>query len=292
MSVTAGTEEAARVRASATKNPWNGIYAMAYLFGVIAFIAISVYENAWQYRDVTEANLIALAWTTPFAVAAHLIHFLTSRGRGTRRRRALDDVVAQVNAAAAAAGFPRLQQGPLRRMLTANDNGLQPYTGQGKFPPQPMLTWTLPTDDPAVLVTAIRAGTPETVTLELATTSAPIERQQMHPVSILGAHPHTAEASITASRLGGRPAAPADFTWPTCAEHHTTMQFLAQVEDHERLLLVIMCNTDPGSCETWDPDAGCNAVIAVTGRALQLATPPTDDAIASGGAAPPRRPHL
>lgn len=283
MSVTVSTEQAAKVRQAPESSAWNGIYAMVYLFGVIAFIAVAIYENAWQYRSNGEAFLIAFAWTAPFAAAAHLIHFLANRHRRSRTRRALEATVEQVNAAAAEAGLPRVNQDALRRMLTAKNNVRQPYTGEGKFSFEPLLTWELPTEDPAVLLTATRHGQPETLTLEPAGRSTPEQptNRSSNTVTILGAYRDGGEAPITASRLRGRPAAPANFTWPTCAEHGTPMQFLAQIEHHDSLLLTFMCMTAPGECDAWDPESGCNAVIPVTGRNLQLAAPPTPDAISS-----------
>ncbi len=285
MNVTVPTEQAARVRIVG-KSPWNGIYTLVYLFGALAFIGISIYENAWEYRSVTTSALIAFAWTAPFTAAAHLIHFITSRGRRTRTRRAINTVVERVNAAAADAGLPPLHQDSLRRMLTAKDNGPQAYTGQGKFPAQPSLAWELPTDDPAVLVAATRGGSPETVTLARSRASAPAEPSRSTTVTVLGMQPDTDVAPITASCLGGRPAVPADFVWPSCVMHRTAMQFLAQVEHEEQLLLVFLCVADPGMCDSWDPDAGCNAVVPVSGRDLHLAEPPTADAITSS------EPHL
>ncbi len=59
------------------------------------------------------------------------------------------------------------------------------------------------------------------------------------------------------------------------------MQFLGQLRsaqpgsDRSNLLLLFMCQNDPGLCEEWDANAGGNGVVAVSGDDLQLAGTPS-----------------
>lgn len=68
-----------------------------------------------------------------------------------------------------------------------------------------------------------------------------------------------------ATTFGGAPPAGRDFTWPICATCGKAMSFLGQVRaiDTARLLLIFMCENDPGMCEEWDADGGGNRVIAI-----------------------------
>ncbi|CAM4226575.1 DUF1963 domain-containing protein [Comamonas aquatilis] len=55
------------------------------------------------------------------------------------------------------------------------------------------------------------------------------------------------------------------------------MQFLGQIRSaSDELLLLFMCQNDPGLCEEWDADGGGNQVIAVGTSELQLLQPPAD----------------
>jgi len=45
-------------------------------------------------------------------------------------------------------------------------------------------------------------------------------------------------------------------------------------ERSDSLLLLFMCQNDPGSCEEWDPNAGGNRVITVPCESLKLVEPP------------------
>jgi len=76
--------------------------------------------------------------------------------------------------------------------------------------------------------------------------------------------------------FGGRPSAPAGaIEWPTCATCHGNMQFLGQLQaTPDQLLLLFMCQNDPGCCEEWDPDAGGNKVVTVSTENLELVAPP------------------
>lgn len=77
------------------------------------------------------------------------------------------------------------------------------------------------------------------------------------------------------SRIGGLPTAGADFTWPDCRYHRTPMQFTAQFDLGDRLVLVFFCQQDPGLCDSWEADEGCNAVIVLSAEAaMTVATTP------------------
>lgn len=71
---------------------------------------------------------------------------------------------------------------------------------------------------------------------------------------------------MVAIRFGARPLVPVTSppSWPTCSECNAAMQFVAQLPvDEERLVLVFMCQRDPGMCDNWDVNAGANAVVIV-----------------------------
>lgn len=56
------------------------------------------------------------------------------------------------------------------------------------------------------------------------------------------------------------------------------MQFLGQLGQPqvERLMLLFLCQNEPGACEDWDADRGANAVILVEEGGLVLAQPPIE----------------
>lgn len=91
-------------------------------------------------------------------------------------------------------------------------------------------------------------------------------------------HAPTSDNGATAeTRFGGRPSAPADsFIWPTCTSCDGNMQFLGQLRanDGDSLLLLFMCQNDPGMCEEWDANEGGNKVIAVGTQSVRLIEPP------------------
>lgn len=94
---------------------------------------------------------------------------------------------------------------------------------------------------------------------------------------------HEAEAGTDPAgetRFGGPPSVPAGpFAWPTCATCSGPMQFLGQIrvthDGSDRLLLLFMCQNDPGLCEEWDADAGGNAALVVAPTGLVAAAVPT-----------------
>lgn len=84
--------------------------------------------------------------------------------------------------------------------------------------------------------------------------------------------------ATTETIFGGLPSVPSGFCWPKCAACEGKMQFLGQLRVGPRLMLLFMCQNDPGCCNEWDPDDGGNAVISVAPDALSLALAPVDGA--------------
>ena len=90
-------------------------------------------------------------------------------------------------------------------------------------------------------------------------------------------------ADSSATKIGGLPAASADFDWPACRSCQRAMQFIAQIRlsdsDDESMnsrpdmLLIFMCQNDPGMCDDWDADAGGNAAFVVAPGSASI-TPP------------------
>ncbi|MBI2920997.1 MAG: DUF1963 domain-containing protein [Planctomycetes bacterium] len=84
------------------------------------------------------------------------------------------------------------------------------------------------------------------------------------------------------SRVGGRPVAPAGTAWPNCRSCKKPMLFLAQIRLADtglaglpdRLLLVFMCQNDPGMCEDWSADSGDNCALLVPPTGLTMPPPP------------------
>jgi hypothetical protein len=81
------------------------------------------------------------------------------------------------------------------------------------------------------------------------------------------------------SRSGGVPLVPADLAWPGCATCGRPLQFLVQllpddVPGLDHLLLIFMCQNDPGMCDEWEPFAGGNRAYLVPQADLAPAEPP------------------
>ncbi|WP_338845073.1 hypothetical protein V8J88_15375 [Massilia sp. W12] len=98
-------------------------------------------------------------------------------------------------------------------------------------------------------------------------------------MSTLLIHQPDAEQTVTAQTVfGGRPSAAASsFVWPQCSSCEGNMQFLGQIRSSpEELLLLFMCQNEPGGCAEWDADEGANRVLAVSPDDLQLITPPEE----------------
>ncbi|MBT1582769.1 hypothetical protein [Curtobacterium flaccumfaciens] len=273
------TSAAAAVRTPPGLKVFGAVYTLVYTFGVIAYIAISVYYDAFDYRSQRESSLLAAAWVLPFPIVAHLLHLVLYRSGRQRRQATARRTATRVVAEATAAGYPPLDALQVERMLLAEDNGPAPFTGTGKEPYRSLLRWDLPTDDPSFVVTAVRSGTPERIRLSAASSStrghgAAAAHRARAGLRLLGAYRSDLTAPLVSSRLGGLPAVHDGFDWPTCAEHDEPMQFTAQLEYDGSLILVFICQADPGSCPSWDPDAGSNAAIVVGGRDLHPAGRP------------------
>jgi hypothetical protein len=78
--------------------------------------------------------------------------------------------------------------------------------------------------------------------------------------------------------FGGLPIAPiaSDFAWPRCKTCNGPMQFLGQlrVPEKPKLVLLFMCQNDPGLCDEWEADAGGNCAIVVSiGRLAEVKAP-------------------
>jgi hypothetical protein len=92
-------------------------------------------------------------------------------------------------------------------------------------------------------------------------------------------------ASEIATRFGGHPLVPSTipFAWPTCRTCQGFMQFLAQLlvpgeaGVPDRLLLLFMCQNDPGACNEWEPDGGANLVqVHTLPQSFSAMSPPPD----------------
>ena len=91
--------------------------------------------------------------------------------------------------------------------------------------------------------------------------------------------PETGEQATDQTMFGGMPSAPAGrLDWPTCSACGGNMEFQGQLrnEADSTLLLVFMCQNDPGGCEEWDANEGGNKVLVVPANNLQLVDPPED----------------
>jgi hypothetical protein len=88
------------------------------------------------------------------------------------------------------------------------------------------------------------------------------------------------EAASDQTRFGGRPCTPyGELDWPTCKACGGNMQFLGQLQCEEgdrTLLLLFMCQNQPGLCDEWDPDSGGNRVILVRAGNLEVTEVPAE----------------
>ncbi|WNY34368.1 hypothetical protein Q9Q99_02690 [Curtobacterium flaccumfaciens] len=274
------TSAAAAVRTPPGLRVFGAVYTLVYTFGVIAYIALSVYYDAFDYRSQSESSLLAAVWVLPFPIVAHLLHFVLYRSGRQRRQAIARRTATRIVSEATGAGYPLLDAWQVERMLLAEDNGPAPVhrDREGALPVPPAM------------------GPPH---------RRPVLRRRRHPQRHAGEHPpqrrvvvdpesrrcrstsnpsrcsaprrvpvgpHRTVGVLTTRRAAQR--SPTASDWPTCAEHHEPMQFTAQLERDGSLILVFICQADPGSCPSWDPDAGCNAAIVVGGRDLHPAGRP------------------
>jgi hypothetical protein len=92
------------------------------------------------------------------------------------------------------------------------------------------------------------------------------------------------------TRFGGRPLLPAGsaIAWPRCETCDGSMQFLGQLrleaesKSPERLLLLFMCQNDPGMCDEWEADGGGNRVISATVEDLEPMEFPAEGEVSRG----------
>ncbi len=104
-------------------------------------------------------------------------------------------------------------------------------------------------------------------------------------VSLLIDTPAAGDGATDTTRFGGKPSAPpGPFAWPVCRSCEGHMQFLGQLRvpreaESDSLLLLFMCQNDPGLCDEWEADGGGNRVIAVDCGPLALVEPPATGAV-------------
>ncbi len=68
-------------------------------------------------------------------------------------------------------------------------------------------------------------------------------------------------------QLGGDPLVPAGLQWPSCVSCDGAMTHMVQLGVDDRLLTMFQCENNPGMCSDWEPFAGGNAAVLVTGAA-------------------------
>ena len=104
-----------------------------------------------------------------------------------------------------------------------------------------------------------------------------IERTK-HTVQLLVLADGAEDGATPETVFAGHPSAASGFEWPKCRSCGGNMQFLGQVrvdsDDKARLLLLFMCQNNPGGCSEWEADEGANAVISVRPEGLSLQTAP------------------
>ncbi|MGI8415250.1 MAG: hypothetical protein ACR2P2_03385 [Nakamurella sp.] len=74
-------------------------------------------------------------------------------------------------------------------------------------------------------------------------------------------------------QLGGDPLVPAGFQWPGCVSCDGPMTHIVQLGVDDRLLTVFQCENNPGMCADWEPFAGGNAAVLVTGATVGQRAP-------------------
>jgi hypothetical protein len=81
-------------------------------------------------------------------------------------------------------------------------------------------------------------------------------------------------------RFGGLPLVPegAEFVWPRCKSCHGLQQFLGRfrIPGKPKLVLLYMCQNNPGLCAEWQADAGGNCATVVPAERLTEVKAPTE----------------
>jgi hypothetical protein len=85
-------------------------------------------------------------------------------------------------------------------------------------------------------------------------------------VSLLIVNPRLAISASDETVFGGLPSTRhGEVLWPACKTCKSNMQFLGQIRvtatSGNQLLLLFMCQAQPGLCDEWDANAGGNAVL-------------------------------
>jgi hypothetical protein len=102
--------------------------------------------------------------------------------------------------------------------------------------------------------------------------------------------PKGGDQTVFIEKYGGLPWGIPEKEWPNCVECGATMSHVAALKhDSERLnlgkdgriVLIFMCEENPGMCETWDANSGANAVVFLEESQLRpkITLPPTSDTV-------------
>jgi hypothetical protein len=102
--------------------------------------------------------------------------------------------------------------------------------------------------------------------------------------------PKETEQTAFVEKYGGLPWGIPQKEWPHCVECGATMSHVATLKhDSERLnlgkdgrvVLIFMCEENPGMCETWDTNSGANTVIFLDESQLypKITLPPTPNTV-------------
>ena len=97
----------------------------------------------------------------------------------------------------------------------------------------------------------------------------------MTAVTTLMIHAGPAPEDAPINRTGGLPLLPDDVEWPRCRDCGGNLQFIARLVQDQRVVQVFMCDNDPGSCESWEPN-GANAVLVAPAGPAPVRRPPAE----------------
>lgn len=91
------------------------------------------------------------------------------------------------------------------------------------------------------------------------------------------------------TKIGGLPKDVADFQWPVCRSCKGSMQFVAQIKladltdpsfkSRPEVLLIFMCQNDPGMCNDWNANSGGNAVVVAASGSAEINAPETGETV-------------